>query len=388
MRPLGFYTILMLALVLTSLAAPLARASGEGAPIIFEGIDISPAVSYFKKLVVTLKTPVTIYNWSPGAQQPFWNHDHAPNDLNLLDISQSWSQSFWQSYGEPKGMDNMYGTGLYGAVDPVVTVGFGGGLSTQILLQMDLPKGFKMLDLGNPGFSNLSPPHDQVSDIETHFGCPVSRDADKFFENGGASLSQECKRLVRKLFQDLLPIDGFAYGYSKTNFKACSAGAQVGDRAFVIVRPEWMQSDLIHFYTPKMTSDLEGRIRVQTLFLMALEDRVLPTGGISFSKIAEYLTAHPESNLRGSKTKCSDSDCVITVHFCDSKNICDDVALDPIPRPYGPLITSAEASKTELRQLLWPDMENQPKTDTASEWIKKNEFGCSGTLPYNTEPAK
>ena len=202
MRPLGFYTILMLALVLTSLAAPLARASGEGAPIIFEGIDISPAVSYFKKLVVTLKTPVTIYNWSPGAQQPFWNHDHAPNDLNLLDISQSWSQSFWQSYGEPKGMDNMYGTGLYGAVDPVVTVGFGGGLSTQILLQMDLPKGFKMLDLGNPGFSNLSPPHDQVSDIETHFGCPVSRDADKFFENGGASLSQECKRLVRKLFQD------------------------------------------------------------------------------------------------------------------------------------------------------------------------------------------
>lgn len=387
MRPLGIYTILLFALVLTSFTAPLALASDEVAPIIFEGTDISSAVSYFKKLVVPLQTPVTIYHWSRGAEDSFWSQNHESSSPNFLALARDWSQSFWWSYGTAKGTENMYGTGLYGAVDPVVTLSYGGGLASQVLLQLDLPRGFKLLDLGNSALANQLQQPTRVGELEAHFGCPSSRGADEYFQSGGAALTPQCARFVRKIFQDILSIDGFAYGYSKTNFKACAAGMSVGDRAFVIIKPDWMNADLVHFYTSKTTGDLDGRIRLQTIFMMTIEEQMLSSQSISLSKISDYLIEHPDSNLRGSKTNCTESTCVITVHFCDSKNSCDDVALDPLMRPYGPLITSAEAARTSVGSLLWPDLENKPKSDSASEWIKKTEFGCSGTLPYNTPDA-
>ncbi len=331
------------------------------------GVNITPLVNFLEQRVVTLKKPVTIYNWSSNGKM---------SEADISRYAPASSTTFWQMYGNPKGMENMYGSGLYGAVDPVVTASFGGyDKSSWLLVEMELPVGFKILDLPSalttPLTKGISEEARKVADL---FDCSLSSGEDKWFSNGGATISQKCQQLVKKIYQDILKIDGFAYSYSRTPFKECTAFE--GYRAFVITDAKWMTPKLVRPLTSKTTTNLEERIRIQTTFLKAVGESPDMTKE-TLKPLGEYLAKNPTSNIKGSKTVCANDTCIITVNFCDAKNVCEVLVLPPLARPGGALITSREASKgKDFQTLIWSDLEGQPKSKTISAWIKENTYKC------------
>jgi hypothetical protein len=355
-----------------SLSAPAMASSGT--PILFEGVDISPMVDFLAPRVVTLEKPVVIYNWS---------QDGANGDAWAQGKAQLWSQTFWRSFGSIEGAGNMYGAGLYGAVDPVATVDYGGRNGHWLLLEMKLPVGFKMIDV-NDFYSfysyRLTPPVEYVA-LATQMECPTDGYLSQFFETGGYRLKEKCRRLLQKIFKDIFQIDGFIYEYTQTPFKECKQN-YLQDRAFVITDSKWMKPELIHYYTAKTVQDLDSRVRIQTLFLKVNSNGNLVSTDSDLAAIADYLTNHPDSELSGSTTLCNGSTCTITVKFCDKHDQCINVDLPPLPRPFGGVITEDESQRTIHRSLLWPDLEGKPKAATISTWLKDNKFACSGELPY------
>jgi hypothetical protein len=153
-----FYTAFLLFL--------LARNNGLAAPIIFEGTDITEAVEYYRPMVHPLKNSVFVYHWNGGG---------ARGDSPLVyQQVEKWTRSFWQSYGNPETVSGgMYGRGLYTAIDPVYSFSFGGGPENWFLLELELPVGFKLLDIaaqslvGDGGFANV----DKLKPIEAKFKC-------------------------------------------------------------------------------------------------------------------------------------------------------------------------------------------------------------------------
>lgn len=369
----------LLPLILLHLTTFSAQADS---PLILDGIDISPAVEYFEPMVTPLKQNVTVYNWSQTG-------DYGDDD-SQLDLAMAQAKTFWRMYGDPKGNNNMYGYGLYTAIDPVATRSYGGNFDRDDwrILALELPQGLRLLDF--PGLSlNPAPIPAPVADILNKFDCGGVQNAEALFGYGGYALKPSCQKLVRRIFADVLRIDAFAYGYAETNYRICSAGMINGYRAFVITAPDWMTTKNVRFYTSKSTKNLEERTRIQTLFLKAteaLKNTSSPEVNVR-RPIADFLIANPDYDLERSLTKCSGDQCVITATFCDGKKTCRDLDLPALPRPGGALITSAEAAKSLHGQptLLWKDLEGQPKTPTLSTWMKKNQFGCDGTLPYETK---
>ncbi len=151
-----------------------------------------------------------------------------------------------------------------------------------------------------------------------------------------------------------------------------------------------MSAENINFYSSNTTANLEERIRIQTLTLKSLETSSAEEDpkAMLIAQITSYIKLKPDSYVAGSTTKCENDSCVIKVKFCDSSTeACEDVSLNPIPRPGGGLITSREAQRTSSGQLLWSDLEGKPKQTTIDTWLKKNNYGCTVDSPF-VEDAK
>lgn len=358
---------------------------------VFEGADITAVVESLRPNIKILKKPVVVYNWSDGSASDFWKEEHTPNEEGLVDYAQRMSLSFWRNYGQASG-GNMYGYGLYAAIDPVVTNSYGGSGEDWVLLQMQLPAGFKFIDaeysVGTQP-SSFSDAFVGYSKTLKEFACPEDFLLSSMFNNAGTGISSSCQRLAKHIFQEIFKIDGFTYSYSATHFAACSREWN-NSKAFVITRPQWMNSDNIRFYSSKTRTNTEERIRIQTIFLKntaASPTEALKTNALN--KLKTYMKSKPEMYVDQSTTKCSADSCTITVHFCnenDAKN-CEDFDLDPILRPGGGLITLAEARKTIPYNLLWPDLEGKPKATTIEVWLKENLYACSGPAPYGNDSA-
>jgi hypothetical protein len=347
----------------------------------YQDVDIAPMINHFRKQIVTLNKAVTTYNWvSHGGPNDFWDIERPQNDPALLKMAQTSAEVFWSNYGSKEGSENMYGSGLYTAVDPVATYEFGG--EGWRMTQLQFPVGMHVLDLANSATIDDSDSAlmNAAEDVEEKFACPRSAGADPYFTNGGASLDPKCRQLINEVFNKNLKIDAFAYGYNETYFKACEQGVYIGSRAFVITRPDWIRSEYVHYYTASSRLNEPERLRIQTLFLLAGEEGLDKAPLLDL--IAKYFDQYPDRELQGSKTVCEGDSCVITVQFCDSKNTCDQVPLPALPRPGGPMITSEEAKR---KKLLWEDLVGKPKASTVSTWLKENKFGCSGELPYQVK---
>jgi hypothetical protein len=354
----------------------LSHAAG---PYLFEGTDISPMVTQLQQQIVTLKTPITVYHWSM---------DGGIDDPEGHGIAQDWSHTYWNLYGTPN--QDMYGRGFYGAADPVFTFIYGGGLQANwLLIEATLPVGATLVDVGY-NMAILKTPSEEYKKLATQFNCPTDGIANSLLVSGGVSLNEDCKRLTKHIYQDIFKIDALAYMYGQTQFSECKDNG-MGSRAFVITDSKWMKPGLIHYYTARTNDNLEGRVRIQTLFLKSLTDANKEASNASnLQPIADYLNKHPSSELKGSTTRCEGSSCVITVNFCDPENHCDSVALPPLPRAGGPLISAqiyASHPGAYPSALLWPDLEGKPKSTTISTWLKGNKIACSGSLPYTPAPA-
>jgi hypothetical protein len=357
------------AILISLLLHDFAQAFGT---YLYQGFDITNAVHFFETKVKTLKKPVSVYNWSVGGDLGDYS-EHLSNAKKL-------SRSFWTWYGD-KGEGSMYGYGLYAAVDPVASNSFGYG-NDWVLFEMKFPIGFKLIDLTLDYFESQQSISEDLVTLGQKFNCPSFAKLDPFFANGGAEIDIKCRGLIKKIFKDIIQIDGFAYGYSQTNFKACKKSDFTSSRAFVVTDEKWMRFELIHFYNSKTTDSKENRIRIQTLFFVAALDLSLKLTDESTSLMSTYLVDHPETQLHGTKTECTGDLCKLIVLFCDPNNKCDEVNLGYYLRPGGPTITASEAKRTQRGVLLWNDLEGQPKSTTTSEWLIDNKFACSGELPY------
>ena len=277
------------------------------------------------------------------------------------------------------------------AVDPVVTVSYGGGSKDWLLVELELPIGFRLLDLQmlNMKYTNNSP---GLMKILEAFGCSSYSSAQEFFTSGAIRLSEKCRSFGKKIFQEELKIDGFSYGYGDTNFVECKQGEYSFARAaFVITDSKWMKPESVRYYTENSTHLRENRIMIQTIFFKAIE-KESGAKSAALAIISNYLVAHPDQNFEKSTSTCDGNQCVITVDFCDDHNICAKVNLPPLPRLGGGVISAATAPPAVsglilsranyLKPLLWDDLEGAPKAKTVSEWIKSNKFACEGKAPY------
>jgi hypothetical protein len=357
-----------------------ASAARAAQPIMYQGENITPLVEYFEKYVHPLTKPVTVYNYSAGAKDPFWQKERDVNDPTLLYTAQSQTEVFWQRYGEKDGSGYMYGFGLYAAVDPILTYSYGGGIDSWVLLQMQLPVGFKLVDVTEQSRASSAVDHKELLRLAEKFKCPSALAPDSFFVNGGSGLTPDCLNVSKFIFSQALKIDGFAYGYGSTYFKACS-GNYDGYKAFVITSPDWMKSEHIRYFTPITKGSLENRILIQTMFLAAAQDSMANDSSLKY-KLIDYLKMKPDRFVKSSSTTCAGEFCVITAQMCDDKQSCEPLEFAPLPRPGGPNITMSESKRTMAQRLLWPDLEGTPKTTMLIDWLRKNKYACSGDVPY------
>lgn len=360
--------------LMIALAALCASSTTLAETVLYQGIDIAPMVSFYRSQIKEIAQPMMIYHWA-GDRQTMKN----PTDVNVRSLS----RSFWNHYGDPKSAGPMYGHGLYGAIDPVLTRGYGGtgeySKPVWQLLEMKLPVGFRMMDFSLG--ADIAIPQD-VREIANKFSCPLSPNADAYFVEGGTKLNATCRGLTKNIFKDILEIDGIAYNYGGTAFKSCVENRML---AFVIVNDSWVESDLIHFYNSDSKENLQNRILIQTLFLeasllgrydeVALED-------MAGDAIEEYLTQKPDREFKSSQSLCAGATCRLIARFCNDANQCDEITVASLPRPGGALISAADAGRTEDKDLLWKDLEGQTKPTTTADWLKLNKFGCSGKSPY------
>lgn len=345
-------------------------------PLLFEGVDIQPLVRAHSHQVLTLTQPVTIYSWSTAGRDPLYNPERSPDDPGLMGHAYRASRVFWTNFGSKEGANNMYGFGLYGAVDAVATRGYGGADSEWLLTQMRLPIGFRLIDVANPVSLPASPEQEAARDVAIRFHCPSNLQVDSLFQTGGSKLPDDCRRLTQKIFDDVLKIDGFAYSYVETQFKACSQDPSFSARAFVITRPDWIKPELVHFFNRASRQNIEDRIVIQTLFFKSEDENMSITPEQS-QILVDFMIQHPDSDLKKSTSLCDGSQCRLTATFCDASGRCDDVSLGSRKRVGGSTITSTQGP------LLWADLEGQPKSKTINTWLQQNKLACKdGTAPY------
>jgi hypothetical protein len=357
------------------------------APILFENIDIAPAVEYYKTRVKIVERDFSVFHWAPDAQSSFWDHERPDDDPALLKVAQRWASSFWIDYGHRNQAGAVYGTGLYVAVDPVATDSYGSGVSTAVLLQLKMPKGLRLLDFlisedMRPGQAPLS--------IAAQFQCPMSYTSN-YFRDGGSYLPASCQRFIRKIFNDLVPIDGFAYSYSATNFPAACGNGQnangnwYSQRAFVITNPAWIKQEHIRFFTAKSRLHEDERRLIQTLFTVNYNQELEKLEGVitqqSFEILSAFLKAHPDYALGKSHSVCDEDTCQITATMCDDGGHCEDLPFEKRARPGGGPLTAAAAARYGKR-FYWADLEGKPKVRKYGEWLQENYFGCNGKFPY------
>lgn len=337
-------------------------------PILFEGTDISPAVDFYAKQVKTVKTPFTTYNWSPNAPLG----DGKASYKYALQAS----DNYWNSYGAPGSDNNMYGFGLYTALDPVITYGYGGGFSKFLIREVTFPVGTRMIDLGvsTPVSGDSS---EKIKKILETFSCPLTGTTEELFNSGGIRLKPECRNLVIEIFRDLLAVDALAYSYDGAKFSGCQSGWD-SRRAFILTRSAWITPDLLHLYTPETRQNTDRRIMIQSLFFAAADSANDPTA-VGLQALVQYFTDHPDAgDVKGSSNVCEGKECSLIAKLCTADGQCNDLLLAKYERTGGELITSEEAGRTASNHLLWKDLEGQPKAKTVRAWLKSNQFGCSG----------
>lgn len=355
----------------------------------FKGKDITPVVDWMKSSVKVLSQEIYIYNWSANAHT---------GDSNLLSSSRAASDGYWQAYGHPKGVENMYGSGLYAALDPVVTYGYGGGAGKWRLLEMRLPVGLRVLDIPelNSIFNVIDDPKQGAYSVLESFQCPFQSSSvptlfsviDEMLKNGGAQKPQACVDLIKEVFRNILKIDAFAYNYSASNFRGCKGGWSMS-KAFVITSSRWMTNANVIYFTSKSTKNFEDRVRIQTLFLerpSATFFGAAPNAEVTAATnaLADFLERHPDFDFQKAWSSCIGESCELIARFCKTEDTCKEELLLRYPRQGGGFLTAKAAAQTVVGGLLWPDLEGVPKAPRISKWLFDKMYACSGELPYSS----
>jgi len=235
--------------------------------------DEAEVVQYLSQQVYEMKKQYLVWHWFKNTgRNPVWQSALPSNSREGENYMVGFARRYWQSFcsltnpsANPRdcgnlnvlkfGATNMYGAALYTSVDPVATFTFGGGPNEWVLMQIQVPKGFRVIDLAK----DSSPLPKEIKNFFNQAQCPTATTVDELFRmgqyniNSGSNQYEACAATVRRIFKDTLKIDGFFYTYASSNFRGCntrgvSRSAETdalggyqgpfGGRAFVITSPD------------------------------------------------------------------------------------------------------------------------------------------------------
>jgi len=414
--------------------------------------DTKVISDFLSNFVYELDQPVYVYNWfNSYGHDKIWQTKLSATSSAGYDHVLSGTVKYWQSFCSknpalnppdcPKtlptsdnnnnnyGGGNMYGPGLYLAVDPVATNEYGGG-SSWVLMQLHFPKGLRIMDIRRDGSMNFPL---KVQRALISLGCPkewltsanYSSSLGTFFNMNAAytqqgiqtgynqatgqmiyaPVSDQCLVSIRKVLKDDLKIEAFYYSYNGEEFKECdlpdgqsSGYNQNGSNnvnrqgAFVLVDPKRMKPDDVRVFNSQTRDDVEDRLRIQSLFYKAEFDSPEIASRSFYSK--QSYPNNPGYNFSGTNNNCNwDSAtqktiCKVQITLCpQAGGTC--LYIDP-PMPAPAPVMQTVISKTHVpasqsyntESLLWDDLDSKAIPGDMGQWVLDNLFGCKVDPEY------
>ncbi len=311
----------------------------------FQGRVASEAevVQYLSKYVYELKRPYMVFHWFDATNRnALWKSPISAYDYAGYNYVRNQGSRFFQSYCSTQnsslnpddcspastpnyGMNNMYGPGFYAAQNPMETYSFGGGPGNAVLIQIQLPKGFKTLDLvkDTPLFPS------EISNYFQNEQCPYFSSLSALVQlPSGYGDRDQCKLAVRRVLKDKLNIEGFFYDYGNfLSISGCNSDALV---------PPSSETAAIGNY--------RGPFGQRALVLTS-------TGRISPSNVRIFNSQTPDAKT-------------------------DRITLDAIFK-----LMSGRIYSGYLR-LTWSDVPSNDTNPNVVDWLKENVMGCKAEVPY------
>lgn len=363
--------------------------ANESGTYLYQEVDITPVVNLFSKNVKSLTKEVKVFHWDNSARS-------GTNSRNLMTLKQM-SEIYWKKYGN-NGEGSMLGDGLYLAIDPIITNGY--GLSPNwSLLTLNLPVGLTILDIDELesiiNYNNTDERTLSIIKSLSNFNCNSFSRLSEFFYGAGATQPPECQNLIKYIFINVFKIDIIAYSYFQANNYTCTSYFQ---KAFILTNARWIQAGMYQFYNKNSQHNKTERIEIQSLFLYE-KDKSYYLGKDFNSrraikdKLKEVLLQNPNKSITNSFTECSSENCKLKIKLCEeNQQNCEDLTLIEFDKSNNTKITSELASFARRRQqsiddsyLVWKGLDGESLSTNTDQWAKESIFGCDGIIPLKTK---
>jgi len=319
-------------------------------PILYDGIDITDAVLFFKKHVLILNHPTLFFHWN--------SHGELGDGEVAQENVRKMAEYYWRSYGDVRGITGTLGNGFYFSIDPVATWEYGGSTAdvpelpwNYQLVQIKLPIGTQILDVSNfPQIADVQSSKEELPDttaannVFLQFSCPLvvysnenTANLTPFFVNGGARLPDSCQRLIKKITRNILNIDALLYDYRSTRFSFCDSESTDYKKSIVIVNPKNLSYENVTIFNEDSIHSTEDRLSIQSLFLAAVSENSDALLGEGRGFISLITQSEAESDARERTSR----------------------------EPYVPA------------RLLWRNLEGQSKIKNLGNWAHQNILYCA-----------
>jgi hypothetical protein len=346
--------------------------------------DLSPAeirtlTDYYAQYVHVVTKPFYVFHWQADASQHANElHGTAPTTVQA---AQRLSDIYWKTIKSP-GNGNTYGDGFYTSAGPTATADYGGTDPT--LLQIQIDRGFKMLDLGgdDDAAQKSMTSNPTVQALLKKAGCNSSGLISALFNNcapnsptcAKESVPRSCAKVLEQVFKNKLNIDGLAYPYLGHPLPGCeSSDVKRFRSAFVITNSARLSQSRVKAFTRFTQDALEDRIRIQSEFYGST---------LSDLDILKYRIQNDNRTMiiQSTDTKCDDVKCALTFHLMsinDSSSISTTSTTLPRSAIY-PVISGSKIPSEEPKDFFSKDLEGKPLTADLAKWNQENLYGCSG----------
>jgi hypothetical protein len=361
---------------------------------IFRGRDISAIVQYFSYYLRTVQKPFYLYHWRSDQELARSADAQANPEKYGTEIVNRDAQNFIPGlYVKLRSFGNVYGGGLYAAIDPQLTEGYGGSDPTSTaLLAMHIPIGFHVLDLRlhEPTFSQSE--LSQLNTVLSEFQCSnrQNQTGDNSFLSNllSGDFTKDCADLLSHVLLTL-KVDGFFYEYGSTPYSVCQ---QINSQevALVFVSSSWLQLPNAHAYlfTPQSRGALKERQAIESTFYLAhtLHGLSGPAydsdGQILDLLIKKHIPENAKSiNISAEDAQWSSSNYMVRIvvsYSIGDANKTDVLKFDSSDFESLQLTEYPNrfSSRPEIYFSHWSDLIGTPTIDKPSIWLKENIFEC------------
>lgn len=154
------------------------------------------------------------------------------------------------------GKYGMAGSGLYAAIDPNYTRSYGGAGDGWVLMQIQIPKKFRIIDADDLNNNYAAEFYSQVSKLDSQAKAILQR-MPNFNTKIYYTMDPSKGVVVRKILKDILKVDALIYGYGSSilNYVVSS----YANKAFVFLSSDRMSPADIKVFNSKTTDATQDR---------------------------------------------------------------------------------------------------------------------------------